>query len=39
MSQLVASFPVVRGIDVNPVLALAEGEGCVAVDARIVLQG
>jgi hypothetical protein len=32
-------FPQIQEIDVNPVLVFAEGQGTVAVDARVILAG
>ena len=37
VSQLLAELPEVRELDLNPVLVGAEGEGCVAVDALVVV--
>lgn len=34
-SALIDDWPEVEEIEVNPVIILAEGEGCVAVDARV----
>jgi hypothetical protein len=31
--------PRLRALDVNPLLALPEGQGCLAVDALLVLEG
>jgi hypothetical protein len=31
--------PRLLALDVNPLLALPEGEGCLAVDALLVLEG
>ncbi len=38
LSELMMSFPSIQGIDVNPLLGLAEERGSVALDARIVLE-
>lgn len=37
VSSLVSEFPEISEMDLNPVKVLPEGEGCVAVDARILL--
>lgn len=37
VSQLLAELPEVRELDLNPILVSAEGEGCVAVDALVVV--
>jgi len=37
ISTLVSDFPEISEMDLNPVKVLSEGEGCVAVDARILL--
>ncbi len=38
LSQLVTDFPEIVEMDINPLLVLPEGEGAVAIDARIVLD-
>jgi acetyltransferase len=38
VSQLVARHPEVLELDINPLLVFPRGEGCVAVDARILVQ-
>lgn len=38
ISHLMWEFPVVREMDVNPVVVGAQGEGALAVDARIILE-
>jgi len=38
LSQLMISFEEIKGIDVNPLFVLPQGEGVVAVDARIVTE-
>ncbi len=38
VSALMADFPAVRELDLNPVMVFGEGEGCVALDARISLD-
>ena len=37
LSQLVTDFPEIVEMDINPLLVLPEGEGAVAIDARVVL--
>ena len=37
LSQLVAQHPEIKDVDLNPVMVLANGEGCRVVDARIQL--
>jgi acetate---CoA ligase (ADP-forming) len=37
LSQLVTDFPEIVELDINPLLVLPEGEGAVAIDARVVL--
>ena len=38
VSCLMADFPVIRELDLNPVMVFGAGEGCVALDARISLE-
>ena len=38
LSQMLIDFPQIREIDVNPVIVYAEGEGALAVDARVILE-
>ena len=38
MSQLLGDFPQIVELDVNPLKVLDEGQGSVAVDARLVLR-
>lgn len=38
LSQLVQDFPQITELDINPLLSLAEGEGAVVLDARIVIK-
>jgi acetyltransferase len=38
VSQLVTDFPEIVELDINPLLVCAQGEGAVAVDARLVLN-
>ncbi len=38
VSRLVEEIPEIRELDLNPVFALAPGEGCRIVDARIQVQ-
>ncbi|PKO21330.1 MAG: acyl-CoA synthetase [Chloroflexi bacterium HGW-Chloroflexi-1] len=37
VGQLAADHPEIAELDINPLLVLAEGEGAIAVDARIIL--
>lgn len=39
ISQLVTEFPEITEADVNPVFAYPAGEGCVALDVKIVVSG
>jgi acyl-CoA synthetase (NDP forming) len=39
LSRLLVDFPQIQEIDINPVLVFAEGEGALAVDARVILAG
>jgi acetyltransferase len=36
---MLIDFPQIQEIDINPVLVFAEGEGALAVDARVILTG
>lgn len=38
LSQLVTEFPEIQELDINPLMVLAQGQGAVAVDARIALR-
>jgi acetyl coenzyme A synthetase (ADP forming)-like protein len=38
VSQLVTDFPDINELDINPLRVLEEGKGCLAADARIVLE-
>lgn len=38
VSQLVMDFPEINEIDINPLRVMEEGKGCLAADARIVLE-
>jgi acyl-CoA synthetase (NDP forming) len=38
LSQLLTDFPQIRELDINPLRIFHEGEGCLALDARIILQ-
>jgi acetyltransferase len=38
LSQLVTDWPEIKEIDVNPLVVYGEGQGAVAVDARIILS-
>ena len=37
LSQLLSDFPEITELDINPLRVLAEGEGCMALDARMIL--
>ncbi|MBU0767438.1 acetate--CoA ligase family protein [Patescibacteria group bacterium] len=37
VSSLMTACPEIQELDINPVMVYGEGEGCVAVDARIIL--
>jgi acetyl-CoA synthetase (ADP-forming) len=37
LSQLLCDFPEIRELDINPLRLFSEGEGCCALDARIIL--
>jgi acetyltransferase len=38
VSQLVTDFPEINELDINPLRVLEKGKGCLAADARIVLE-
>jgi len=38
LSQLLMDFPQIKELDINPLRIFHEGEGCLALDARIILQ-
>lgn len=38
LSQLLTDFPEIKELDINPLRVFYEGEGCRALDARIILQ-
>jgi acyl-CoA synthetase (NDP forming) len=38
LSQLLTDFPEIKELDINPLRVLHEGEGCNALDARIIVQ-
>jgi acetyltransferase len=38
LSQLLTEFPVIREMDINPIMAFPERERCMAVDARIMIK-
>ena len=38
ISQLVTDFPEINELDINPLRVLDDGNGCLAADARIVLE-
>jgi hypothetical protein len=35
---MLVTFPRIQEIDINPVIVMAEGEGALAVDARVILK-
>ncbi len=37
LSQLLTDFPQIKELDINPLRIFHEGEGCLALDARIIL--
>jgi len=37
LSQLLVNFPQIKEVDINPLRVFAAGEGCAALDARIIL--
>jgi acyl-CoA synthetase (NDP forming) len=37
LSQLLVDFPAIQEVDINPLRVFGEGEGCAALDARIIL--
>jgi acetate---CoA ligase (ADP-forming) len=37
LSQLLVDFPEIQELDINPLRVFSEGEGCLALDARIIL--
>jgi acetyltransferase len=39
LSQLVTEFPEVTEADINPVFAYPSGEGCVALDVKLIISG
>jgi len=39
LSHMLVDSPQIQEIDINPVLVFAEGEGALAVDARVILAG
>jgi acyl-CoA synthetase (NDP forming) len=38
LSQLVIDFPEIQEIDVNPLLVFEKGNGCRAIDVRMVIS-
>ena len=38
ISRLVNDFPIIEELDVNPMIALEKGKGCVAVDVKIAFN-
>lgn len=39
LSQLLVDFPQIKELDINPLRVFYEGEGCRALDARVILRG
>ena len=39
LSQMLADFPEIQEVDINPIKVFSEGEGCRALDARMILNG
>ena len=39
LSQLVSSNPDIVELDINPLVVFAEGEGAIAIDARLTIKG
>jgi hypothetical protein len=37
VSQLLVEFPQIRELDINPLRVFHDGEGCTALDARVIL--
>lgn len=37
LSRLVTDFPEIRALDLNPIKVMEEGQGCIVVDARMIL--
>ena len=37
LSRLLQDFPEIKEIDINPLRVFHEGEGCCALDARVIL--
>ncbi|NIR16709.1 MAG: hypothetical protein GWN86_23425 [Desulfobacterales bacterium] len=35
---MMVDLPLIKEIDVNPVIVYAEGEGALAVDARVIIE-
>ena len=38
LSQMLMDLPLIKEIDVNPVMVYAEGEGALALDARVIIE-
>ena len=38
LSQLLTDFPQIAEVDINPLRVLHEGEGCLALDARMIIE-
>lgn len=39
LSQLLVDFPEIRELDINPLRVFSPGDGCLALDARVLLGG
>lgn len=39
VSQLITDFPEILELDINPLVVFENGKGCIAVDARLTLEG
>jgi len=39
VSQLITDFPEILELDINPLVVFEKGKGCIAVDARLTLEG
>jgi acetyltransferase len=38
LSQMMVDLPMIREIDINPVMVLGEGQGALAVDAKVIIK-
>ncbi|MBW1800299.1 MAG: acetate--CoA ligase family protein, partial [Deltaproteobacteria bacterium] len=38
LSRMLVDFPVIKEIDVNPVMVFPEGQGASAIDARVIIN-